>query len=91
MTPCLTPRQVAERVNLSYAAVLRAIRDGQLRAFEPRKGHYRVRPEDLEAWIEDTAVEPAAPDWAVQAAATRPARRTGRFRADLRAMEGDRT
>lgn len=55
----LTPADVAELCQLSTKTVLRAIRAGRLRA--SRLGEhaaFRVRPEDVDAWIEATVLEP---------------------------------
>ena len=46
----LSPREVAERVGLSYHAVLRAIKRGALPACEPVPGRLRVDVEDYERW-----------------------------------------
>jgi excisionase family DNA binding protein len=46
----LTPREVAERTGFSYHAVLRAIRRGDLVAYEPVRGHYRIEIDDDERW-----------------------------------------
>jgi len=47
----LTPAQVAERLNLSYAAVARALREGRLPG---RKvlGSWRIDPAELRDWID---------------------------------------
>jgi excisionase family DNA binding protein len=47
----LTPREVAERAGFSYHAILRAIRRGDLQAFEPVPGHYRIELEEYERWL----------------------------------------
>ena len=55
----LTPADVAELCQLSTKTVLRAIRAGRLRA--SRLGEhaaFRVRPEDVDAWIEASILEP---------------------------------
>lgn len=53
------PQEIAERCQVSMGTVMRAIRSGQLRASRlGSRGAYRVRPEDLEAWIVATAVLP---------------------------------
>lgn len=53
----LTPRQVAELTQLSYHSVLRAIKDGELRATRLR-GKLRVRRLDLDAWADGQTVQP---------------------------------
>jgi hypothetical protein len=47
----LSPREVAQRAGFSYHAILRAIRRGDLRAFEPVPGHYRIELADYECWL----------------------------------------
>jgi excisionase family DNA binding protein len=47
----LSPREVAERAGFSYHAILRAIRRGDLQAFEPVTGHYRIELADYERWL----------------------------------------
>jgi excisionase family DNA binding protein len=47
----LSPREVAERAGFSYHAILRAIRRGDLRAFEPVPGHYRIDIAEYERWL----------------------------------------
>ncbi len=57
----LTPADVAERCQISTKTVLRAIRSGRLRA--SRLGEhaaFRLRPEDVEAWIDQSIFEPPA-------------------------------
>ena len=53
----LCPRDVARRTGLSYHAVLRTIHRGELRAFRIC-GRIRVRPADVDAWIEASPVAP---------------------------------
>jgi excisionase family DNA binding protein len=56
----LTPRDVAERCQLSTKTVLRAIRAGRLRASRlGASGAYRVWERDVDAWIEQSVVVPA--------------------------------
>ena len=53
------PQEIADRCQISTRTVMRAIRSGQLRASRlGARGAYRVRPEDLEAWILATTVLP---------------------------------
>jgi len=47
----ISPREVADRAGFSYHAVLRAIRRGDLRAFEPVPGHYRIEITEYERWL----------------------------------------
>ena len=51
----LTPREVAYRAGFSYHAILRAIRRGDLRAFEPVPGHYRIELADYKRWLRTPA------------------------------------
>jgi hypothetical protein len=46
----LSPREIAERVGLSYHAVLRAIKRGDLAAFEVVPGRLRVEMSEYERW-----------------------------------------
>ena len=47
----LSPREVADRAGFSYHAILRAIRRGDLQAFEPVPGHYRIEVAEYERWL----------------------------------------
>jgi hypothetical protein len=47
----ISPREVAARAGFSYHAILRAIRRGDLRAFEPVPGHYRIEITEYERWL----------------------------------------
>lgn len=47
----ISPREVAERAGFSYHAILRAIRRGDLQAFEPVPGHYRIELTEYERWL----------------------------------------
>ena len=47
----LSPHQVADRAGFSYHAILRAIRRGDLEAFEPVPGHYRIELAEYERWL----------------------------------------
>jgi hypothetical protein len=51
----LSPREVAARAGFSYHAILRAIRRGDLEAFEPVPGHYRVSLDAYERWLHTPA------------------------------------
>ncbi len=54
--PLLTPVDVARRCQVSTKTVLRAIHAGRLRASRlGSRGAYRVRVEDVLAWLEDTS------------------------------------
>ena len=59
----LSPREVAERAGFSYHAILRAIRRGDLKAFEPVPGHYRIELVEYERWLHRPARRtPPPPD-----------------------------
>lgn len=62
--PLLTVNDVAALVGCSPRTVRRAIAAGRLRAVRPTgpTGRYKVRPDDYEAWIADSAVRPPAID-----------------------------
>ncbi len=51
----LTPKEVADRAGFSYHAILRAIRRGDLQAFEPVRGHYRIALDEYERWLHTPA------------------------------------
>jgi excisionase family DNA binding protein len=86
----LTPREVAERAGFSYHAILRAIRRGDLTAFEPVAGHYRIDLDEYERWLRRPARRNTAPLSAAgterYSAATRDPLAPGSF-ARLRSIE----
>jgi len=47
----LSPREVSDRTGFSYHAILRAIRRGDLHAYEPVPGHYRIELREYERWL----------------------------------------
>src|SRR5215210_396005 len=56
-TPAMyTPTEVATRVQVCTRTVMRAIHRGELRASRLGPRAYRIRPEDIEAWIVATTV-----------------------------------
>jgi excisionase family DNA binding protein len=56
----LTIEQVAELCQVSTKTVYRAIRSGALKACRlGRGGAYRVKPEEMEIWIETCSAAPA--------------------------------
>jgi excisionase family DNA binding protein len=57
----LTVREVANYSRLSPKAVRRAIAQGELRAIRLR-GQYRIRPDDLQRWIETNRYRPRQDD-----------------------------
>ena len=54
-----SPREVAERCGFSYHAILRAIRRGDLQAFEPVPGHYRIEITEYERWLHTPSQGPS--------------------------------
>jgi hypothetical protein len=59
----LSPREVADRAGFSYHAILRAIRRGDLQAFEPIPGQYRIELAEYERWLRRPPRRcPAPPD-----------------------------
>ena len=48
----LTPKEIANRSSFSYQAILRAIRRGDLRAYEPVPGRYRIALAEYERWLQ---------------------------------------
>ena len=53
----LRPDDVAELCQVSTKTVLRAIRAGRLRAYRlGARGAYRIRPDDVEAWLQSCPV-----------------------------------
>jgi hypothetical protein len=80
----LTPREVADRSGFSYHAILRAIRRGDLQAFEPVVGHYRIELAEYERWLR-TPTRRADNEGAGNGSAdTTPRRRRGGGRASER-------
>lgn len=57
----LSPREVAQRTGFSYHAILRAIRRGDLYAFEPVPGHYRIELVEYERWLHRPVQRDAEP------------------------------
>jgi excisionase family DNA binding protein len=53
------PAEVAARVQVCTRTVMRAIHRGELRASRLGPRAYRIRPEDIDAWIVATTVLPA--------------------------------
>jgi excisionase family DNA binding protein len=53
----LRPVDVAELCQVSTKTVLRAIRNGRLRAYRlGARAAYRIRPDDVEAWLRSSPV-----------------------------------
>lgn len=80
----LTVGDVAQLCQVHCKTVTRAIQAGRLRAVRlGRRGAYRIRPEDLDQWIADSAIGPPAPMTATpDISLRRPAR--GRLVLDVR-------
>jgi hypothetical protein len=56
----LSPHEVADRAGFCYHAILRAIRRGDLEAFEPVPGHYRIEVAEYKRWLRRPA-QPGKP------------------------------
>jgi excisionase family DNA binding protein len=78
----LTPREIAALTGLSYRSVLRAIEDGELRAFRLR-GRLRVEHEAYAAWLEANQVSARTPanDYTLMAGRLRAQPKAGSLRA----------
>lgn len=48
----LTPKEAGQRLGICGASVRKLIREGHLRAVKPPVGGIRIRPSDLEAYID---------------------------------------
>lgn len=58
--PLLTPTEVADLCGVSTKTVLRAIRSGSLGASRlGSRGAYRIRPDDVDRWLDTMRVVPA--------------------------------
>ena len=61
-TRLMTVDQVADQCQVSVRTVYRAISRGSLRASHlGRGGAYRIRPEDVDLWVDGTAVRITGP------------------------------
>ena len=62
----LIPREVAERLGINVTRVLGWIRAGQLRATNisnsPTRPRWRIKPADLDAFLESRSNKPAEPE-----------------------------
>ena len=81
----LSPREVAELVGLSYHAVLRAIKRGDLRAVEIVPGRLRIKVAEYERWCDPPVYDSAQPSKERARQRKRPGGQ-GSFAAELRAM-----
>jgi hypothetical protein len=80
----LSPKECAALAGMHYSTILRRIRAGDLRAFQPAGStEYVVDPDDFKAWLYGRPVTPDAPD--PHRAETRPARPPAR--GSLRALD----
>ena len=87
----LSPREIADRAGFSYHAILRAIHRGDLRAFEPVPGRYRVEMVEYERWLRTPARRVPEPQGAENSSARRRTRASDADRgsfARLSAIEG---
>jgi hypothetical protein len=57
----LTPKEISDRTGFSYAAILRAIRRGDLIAFEPIARQYRIGLAEYERWLHQPIRQAAPP------------------------------
>lgn len=85
----LTPREVAQRVGVSYHSVLRAIRRGELEAFEV-VGRLRIEVTEYERWTHASPSRPISKAPNSETPARRPRKRPSQkasFAAELKAVE----
>jgi excisionase family DNA binding protein len=85
----LTPKEVAERVGLSAHAVYRAIRRGDLEAFEIVPGRLRIEVTEYERWrhARRVATDSPAPIVEIEHRRQRKSKAPGGFAAQLREIE----
>jgi excisionase family DNA binding protein len=88
----LAPKEIAERTGFSYHAILRAIRRGDLTAYEPIPGQYRIELADYDRWLRKPVRPPEPPEPRQQQDTLRKARKATSSEpgsvARLRAIEG---
>src|SRR4051794_18530879 len=71
----LTPQDVADYCQLSTKSVLRAIQDGRLPAVRlGTRGGFRIRADDMDAWIAASAVQPTRRSVTAEPVVTPPSR-----------------
>lgn len=60
MTTWLTVKEAAKYARVSEWLIRQAVKDGELEAFAVGKGgrSYRLKAEDVDAWLESTPHEP---------------------------------
>lgn len=67
----LSPRECAKLAGVHYHTILRRIRAGHLKAFQPPGGQeYVVHPEDFAAWLYGSPVQPRPEDAPAPATST---------------------
>lgn len=49
----LSPQQAAEKADVSRRTIMVAIESQQLKAVRNNKNHWKIRPEDLDEWIQE--------------------------------------
>lgn len=54
----LTPNDVADLCGLSVKTIYRAIHRGELSAYKVGGSRYRIRPDELDAWVDAARVSP---------------------------------
>lgn len=89
--PLLSPQEVAAFSGLSYHSVLREISCGRLRATK-RRGHYLIRREWFDAWVDGEDPSEARPETRVVSIPRVPRAQGGGVGsvAHLRAIEAER-
>jgi excisionase family DNA binding protein len=79
----LRPDDVAEFCQVSTKTVLRAIRGGRLRAYRlGKRNAYRIRPDDVEAWLQSCPVRGRTRNPVEETVLPRPPRERGRLIVD---------
>jgi excisionase family DNA binding protein len=84
----LSPREVADRTGLSYHAVLRAIRRGELAACRPVPSRLRIEISEYERWRTQPYRPAAAPERPGSRGGGKRGAGEGSYAARLRAIEG---
>lgn len=76
----LRPGDVAELCQVSTKTVLRAIRNGRLRAYRlGARAAYRIRPDDVEVWLQSCPVRHRVSEPVEEAVLPRQPRERGRL------------
>lgn len=85
----LRTEDVAELCQVSTKTVLRAIRSGRLHAYRlGKRNAYRIRPDDVEAWLQSCPVRGRASDPVDQPVLPLQPRERGRLAVDDREVSG---